>query len=29
MQFLDGLEGNINEGNIYIANNTPPYAVSE
>jgi hypothetical protein len=27
MQFLDGLEGNINEGNIYIANNTPPYVV--
>ncbi|KAK1605404.1 hypothetical protein QYE76_029077 [Lolium multiflorum] len=26
-QFLDGLEGNPNEGNIYIAKNTPPYVV--
>jgi hypothetical protein len=27
MQFLDGLEDNPNEGNIYIAKNTPPYVV--
>ncbi|XP_047075767.1 anthranilate O-methyltransferase 3-like isoform X3 [Lolium rigidum] len=26
-KFLDGLEGNPNEGNIYIAKNTPPYVV--
>jgi len=26
-QFLHGLEGNPNEGNIYIAKNTPPYIV--
>uniref|UniRef100_A0ACD6ANZ8 Uncharacterized protein n=1 Tax=Avena sativa TaxID=4498 RepID=A0ACD6ANZ8_AVESA len=26
-QFLDGLEGNPNKGNIYVAKNTPPYIV--